>query len=53
MKLNMEQQRLVEGKIMEYAVIRGIACLGKTSVSVARIPYFLKSFIWREIRYFL
>lgn len=44
MKLNMEQQKLAESKIMGHAVIRGVAGSGKTSVGVARIPYLLEKF---------
>ena len=44
MKLNKEQQKLAESKVMGHAVIRGVAGSGKTSVGVARIPYLLEKF---------
>ena len=43
-RLNMEQQKLVESKTMGAAVIRGVAGSGKTSVGVARIAYLLEHY---------
>lgn len=43
-RLNMEQQKLAESKIMGPAVIRGVAGSGKTSVGVARISYLLEHY---------
>ena len=44
MKLNKEQLKLAENGAMGYAVIRGVAGSGKTSVGVARIPYLLEKY---------
>ena len=44
MRLNMEQQKLAESKMMGAAVIRGVAGSGKTSVGVARISYLLEHY---------
>ena len=44
MKLNKEQLKLAENGAMGYAVIRGVAGSGKTSVGVARIPYLLEEY---------
>ena len=43
-KLNMEQQKLAESKMMGPSVIRGVAGSGKTSVGVARISYLLEHY---------
>jgi len=48
MQLNIEQQKLIQGKPSGHFLIKGVAGSGKTTVAVSRIPFLLNHYCFAE-----
>ncbi|MBU3114437.1 UvrD-helicase domain-containing protein [Clostridium lacusfryxellense] len=48
MRLNVEQQKLIQGKPNGHFLIKGVAGSGKTTVAVSRIPFLLNHYCFAE-----
>lgn len=48
MQLNVEQQKLIQGKPSGHFLIKGVAGSGKTTVAVSRIPFLLNHYCFAE-----